>query len=273
MKKLFSILLVLCAAFAYADDQPTFEETDDTECSNCMVMAFAATEPVFEDADEVSSSTCDDCGDECKGECRDECKEEGSETVNENCLVDEDESCLIDEDGKDVNAFLPHGRLFGASQEEENELEASYTRWTRYESTFDNEKINIRFPSKPAASKSSTLFTAYAYDHAVLYSFAGYYPTYSPLRNYSAIDWFEQILDSASDYPYTLVSHAIYQLSGNDWILDYVMHDYVQNLIIKTRSYITAFNSYTIQCVKPAGTRDHFEYFVENFSIKCNCCR
>ncbi len=144
---------------------------------------------------------------------------------------------------------------------------ASFTTWSRYKANFGMEKLLIRFPQKPAVSQSNTLLTAYAYDQAIMYSVTGYYP---PIGNVDFDIWFEEILYNVSSHPYTLVNHSIYPVDG-DWVLDYVAHDYIQNLVLKVRSVVTPFNAYTVQCVKPQGARDNFDYFLDNFWIQCDC--
>jgi len=144
----------------------------------------------------------------------------------------------------------------------------SFSRWGRYKSNFGMEKVFVRFPQKPAISQSNTLLTAYAYDYAVMYSFAGYYP---PLGNIYPFAWYDEILYSLSNYPYALISHVTFQVPNGDWVMDYVAQDYVQNLIIKARAIVTPFNGYILQCVKPNGIRDYFDYFLDNFWIRCDC--
>lgn len=149
-----------------------------------------------------------------------------------------------------------------------NACPLSYSSWRSYKSNFGMEKIFIRFPQTPAVSQSYSLLTAYAYDFAVLYSFAGYYP---PVGNIDPLAWFDEILYSLSEYPYHMVSHAIFQLSNGDWVMDYSAHDYVQNFVLKARAIVTPFNGYTLQCLKPNGASDYFDYFLDHFWIKCEC--
>jgi hypothetical protein len=145
---------------------------------------------------------------------------------------------------------------------------ASYVDWPRYKANFGMEKLFVRFPQRPAISQTSQLLTAYAYDNAVLYSLAGYFP---PLGNIEPASWFDKILYTADHYPFTLISSTVFQAANGDWVLDYVAHDYIQNLILKARAFVTPFNAYTLQCVKPNGMRDYFDYFLDNFFVKCTC--
>jgi hypothetical protein len=290
MKKYLSILLTFCAAFAYAGDTPVFDEADDSECRIYAPIPFAANEPVFEeddDQEEIANSEEGQSEDPTYAAC-DKCGEDGCDC----CLDDEEESdenaCRIckGEDEKDDETR----RYFREEDEDNTETRYaiglpiqrpvlddskddlaklhSYSQWGRYKSNFGMEKIFIRFPQKPAISQSSSLMTAYAYDHAVMYSFAGYFP---PMGNIDPIAWFDEILYNVSGYPYNLVSHTIFQVSNGDWIMDYTVHDYVQNLVVKARAIMTPFNAYILQCVKPNGVRDYFNYFLDNFWIKCEC--
>jgi len=146
--------------------------------------------------------------------------------------------------------------------------QASYIRWRRYKANFGLEKLSLYFPQPPAISQTNNSMTAYAYDHAVMYSLTGYYP---PVGHIDPFIWFDEVLDTMTSHPFNLDNHIVYQLSCGDWVLDYVAHDYVQNLVIKSRLIVTPFNAYTLQCVKPFSTRDYFDYFLENFFIRCEC--
>lgn len=279
MKNFFSILLICFSAFAFADDSPVFDEVDDNECRVYAPIPFTAQEPVFEEDDEqirdevanteedneeetlayVGCGKCDDGG--CDN-CLDE-EEEADETAHYCC--DEPE-----EDSSEMRFALgvPVQRpIFRGSKDDVTRFH-SYSQWTRYKSNFGMEKIFVRFPQKPAISQSCSLMNAYAYDHAVMYSFAGYFP---PVGNIDPQVWFDEILYNVSGYPYSLISHSIFQISNGDWVMDYVVHDYVQNLVVKARAIITPFNGYILQCVKPNGVRDYFNYFLDNFWIKCEC--
>jgi len=240
MKKIFSISLICCAAFAFANDEPIFEETDE-KVQTGAYATFSAEEPIFEEEeDEEGCNTCGKCG-------------------NPKHSNEQDEDARFLRIEKDKPQF---------EEGEENPLSASYTNWTRYKSNFGMEKLFIRFPQKPAVSQSNALLTAYAYDYGVLYSLTGYFP---PVGSINPVLWFDEILYSVDHYPYSLVSHAIYQVSNGDWVMDYVTHDYVQNLIVKAKAIVTPFNGYTVQCVKPNGSRDYFDYFLDNFYIRCEC--
>ena len=154
--------------------------------------------------------------------------------------------------------------IFEEDDDDQSE-ELSYSHWTRYRANFGMEKVFARFPQEPAVSQSSTLLTAYAYDHAVLYSVAGYFP---PIGNIDTSRWFDEILCASQNYPHQLINHVIYQASSGVWVMDYQIHDYSQNLVIKSRAIATPFNGYILQCVKPNGTKDYFEYFLEHLWIK-----
>lgn len=273
MKKVFSIFLVFCAAFAYADDQLSIEEVDDQECGECVVVTFAES-PIFEDdevssrdeIDDVSTSSCDECGcgDECSGdECRDEYKEEGSETAVTNNLVDEE--------GKEVSACFPCVNFLGSTQEEENGPETGWSRWTRYKVEFKPEIIYIRFPTKPVVKNipKDSISNVYAFDNAVMYSFVGYNPPCSQIALNPKM-WFDQILHSVSQGPYTLISQSLNILEGT---LEYETYDVDQNMVLKGKAIVTPCNGYILQCMAPVGIKDEFVHFVKNFAIKCEYCR
>jgi hypothetical protein len=230
MKNIFTILLVCCTAFAFANDEPVFEETDENVC-RCAYSTFAPEEPIFEEDDEKSTAT--------------------------NC-----------DKGANVLFMPTQKERLNLGGGEENQLHASYISWRRFKANFGMEKLFVRFPQTPTISQSNTLLTAYAYDYGVLYSLTGYYP---PMGNINPIIWFDEVLYAVDHYPFSLISHTAFQVSNGDWVLDYVSHDYVQNLILKARAIVTPFNGYTLQCVKPNGSRDHFDYFIDNFWIKCDC--
>jgi hypothetical protein len=233
LKSIFSVLLTFCAAFAYADERPVFDEVNDAECRIYAPIPFTAQEPVSEENDQ--DETADN-------------REEHSD------------------EPRTMSGLPSCAPLLGESQ---NALAKthSFLTWSRYKSNFGMEKIFIRFPQEPAVIQSSTLMTAFAYDHSITYSFSGYFP---PIGNIDAFAWFDEILFSYSGYPYTLVSHAIYQVSG-EWIMDYVVHDYHQDNLFKSRAIVTPFNGYILQCSKPYGVKDNFNYFLESFWIKCEC--
>lgn len=234
MKKFFSVLLVCCTAFAFADDDSFFEETEEKVTISAYIP-FAAEEPIFdEDDEEEAVNACESC----------------------------------DEPEQEARALLQTSNPSFCAPQSGNPYHASYVSWRRYKANFGMEKLLVRFPQKPAISQSSSLLTAYAYDNAVLYSLVGYYP---PMGNIDPIGWFDTVLYSVDHYPFTLISHVVFQSSNGDWVMDYVAHDYIQNLIIKARSIVTPFNAYTLQCVKPNGMRDYFDYFLDNFFLKCEC--
>jgi hypothetical protein len=237
MKKIFSIFLICYTAFAFADEPPVFEETDENVRFS-FYATFAAEEPIFEDDDEKDACT--------------ECEELKQE-----------------KEGNEKSLLLRAQRNWPSVDEgEENPPEASYVRWPRFKANFGLEKLFIRFPQKPTISQSSTLLTAYAYDYGILYSVTGYFP---PIGNINPVIWFDEMLYAVDHYPFNLISHVVFQASNGDWILDYVAQDYVQNLILKARVIVTPFNGYTLQCMKPNGARDYFDYFIDNFYIKCEC--
>ncbi|MCC5831509.1 MAG: hypothetical protein JJU12_00495 [Chlamydiales bacterium] len=274
MKKYFSILLTLCASFAFAGDTPVFDEADDSDCRIFSAIPFSANEPLFEeddDQDEIAigeETPVEDPAYAASGRCGEEgcdCNVDDSDETDETTYY-----CCGEEDQEESERGIGTPQPFRSPSFNKRELAKcnSYNSWKRYKSNFGMEKIFVRFPQNPAITQSSTLMTAYAYDHAVMYSFAGYFP---PMGNIDPLDWFDEILYSVSGYPYNLVSHCIFQVTNGDWILDYVLHDYVQNLIVKARAVVTPFNGYVLQCVKPNGARDYFNYFLDNFWIQCEC--
>lgn len=228
MKKYFSILLVLLNTFCFADD--IFEEADEDEVKTRLEASipFRAQE-----------NLCTDDG---------------------HC---EDGFCIGNDDIKPPLKDRSLTPLYGIRKKDDYEL--SYGSWTKYKASFGVEKIFVRFPQKPAISQSNTMLTAYAYDNAVLYSLSGYYP---PMGHIDPLRWFDEVLYSISTYPINCLNHVVFQLSNGDWILDYVAHDIVKNLIIKTRAIVTPFNAYTIQCVKPNGSGDYFDYYLDNIVLQ-----
>ena len=242
MKKIFSIILVCCATFAFAnEDHPIFQETDE-DARVGTYRTFAAEEPTFEEDDDLEAcNECDGCDE------HDQTPACDAKTLLNYPLMNRSVR------GKNGNAIHRHG---------------SYVSWKRFKTNFGMEKLFICFPQKPAVSQSNTLLTAYAYDHAILYSLTGYFP---PCGNICSGGWFNDVLSTLDQYPFSLISKVIFQASNGDWLMDYTTHDYVQNLIIKGRAIVTPFNAYTLQCVKPNGSRDHFDYFIDNYSIKCDC--
>jgi hypothetical protein len=237
MKKIFSFLLICITSFAYAEGEPVFEETNE-EVSICAYAPFSLGEPIFE--------------------------EDGT------AIVLEKEICECDDPDH------VHQRLWLAQRaspsceiepEQNSSFYASYVSWRRYKANFGAEKVFLRFPQPPAISQSNSLLTAFAYEGAALYSLNGYFP---PLGHIDPIRWFDEILFSVNNYPFALMSHVIFQDAAGNWIMDYLAQDFVQNLIIKGRALVTPFNGYTLQCVKPNGMRDYFEYFLDNFWIKCD---
>lgn len=241
MKKLLSIFLICCTPFVFAedDDSPVFEETDEQITISASYSGFTAEEPIFEEDNEQKRQACGKEG----------CDEDHAKTL-----------------------FNTQTQLLRTHKNrpycDPKQRRSSYVSWQRYKANFGMEKVFVRFPQKPAISQSHTLLTAYAYDYGVLYSLAGYFP---PVGNINSILWFDEILNSVNNYPYALISHCIFQASNGDWVMDYVAHDFVQNLILKGRAIVTLFNGYTLQCVKPNGTRDYFDYFIDNFSLRYQC--
>ncbi len=228
MKKYLSIFLVCFTAFVFADEHE--------ECSITFSLPFTY-----------------DCE---EGECEDgKCKPH-----TDGLFI-----AIGDEEEKDETTSRP---VFEETESDKDKFYANISRWTRDTFNFGMEKIVVRFPQKAAISQSHTLLSAYAYDHAVMYRFSGYYP---PMGNIDPIAWFDEIRYNASDYPYNLISSKIIQTSNGYWLMDYIVHDYVQNQVIKARAIVTPFNGYILECVKQNGEKDHFNYFLDNFWIHCEC--
>jgi hypothetical protein len=239
MKKIFSILFICCTTFAFADNAPVFEETDEN-VNACAYSTFAAEDPIFEeDVEKEARNQCKDCPP------RRHSKEQPKALLR-------------------AESSLPQC----AKRTLESGINASYVSWKRYKSNFGMEKLFVRFPNSPTITQGNGLLTAYAWDYGIMYSLTGYFPS---VGNILPIVWFDEILYSLDHYPYTLISHVVFQASNGDWVMDYVAHDYIQNTILKARAIVTPFNGYTLQCVKPNGARDHFDYFLDNFYIKCEC--
>lgn len=131
---------------------------------------------------------------------------------------------------------------------------------------FKRENVYLRFPHRPTESQGDTTFMAYAYDHNICYTFFGYYP---PVANINADIFFNQILVSVNTEPFNLLSYSIYYLPVSEcWILDYVTHDRFNNIIIKSRTFVTIWNSYTLQATFPYGCHDQFDHFLSCFHIR-----
>ncbi len=262
MKKLFTLLLACCATYAFAYAPPVFEEAeedgDDTECSIFAPIPFASNESFFEEVDEDqdSNNECDECD-------NDECQDDGSNVTMDDDEEEDDEIAQYNSQDEVIDNFDIRCTAFGNTKDE-----LSFGQWGRYKANFGLEKLFLRFPAKPTITQSNSLLTAYAYDYAVMYSFNGYFP---PVGNIDPIVWFDQILYNydVTRYPYNLISHEIFQADNGDWIMDYVVHDYGQGFIIKARAVVTPYNGYTLQCVKPIGAKDFFDYFLENLFLKC----
>lgn len=245
MKKIFSIFLACCATFAFADEGPVFEESDEAVKAQSYT-SFCPDTPIF--GDDIGD--CDDG----------RCPAREINDLEEVTPIDQMVSTFLQ-----IQADKPK---FEETEQDHKKFRLSFGSWPRYKANFGMEKLFVRFPQKPAISQSSSLFTAYAYDQAVLYSITGFFP---PVGNIYPNSWFDELLRAVDCYPYALITRSVYQVENGDWILDYVTHDYVQNLVIKGRAIVTPFNAYTLQCVKPNGVRDYFEYFIDNFMIKCEC--
>lgn len=262
MKNIFSILFACFALTLVAEEKPVDENAGNY--GRTSTPSYVADEPVFEEEEEASyCAGCDEEQTEQEEVTSYVC---GEEDKDDECGCDECDhtrfACGEEKEGTD--AFY----ACGCGDKKKGGMDASFFRWKRYKTNFGMEKIFVRFPQRPAISKSNTLLTAYAYDHAVMYSFCGYYP---PLGNVDAGLWFDDILDNVSNYPYTLINHTVFQSTAGDWVMDYVVHDYVQNLVLKSRAVVTPFNGYILQCVKPMGAKDHFPYYLDNFMLKCEC--
>lgn len=147
--------------------------------------------------------------------------------------------------------------------------ETSLFFWHRFKANFGMEKVYLRFPHAPTEGRSNTLLIAYAYESNVMYSFSGYYP---PMGNINPHALFDRTLLEVSSPPLLLIDHTVYQMSSGDWVLDYVTHDTYKNVRVKSRTIVTPFNAYTLQCVLPHGAYDNYDYFLDSFSISCECC-
>lgn len=141
----------------------------------------------------------------------------------------------------------------------------SYSRWSLYKADYGVEHIHVRFPQDPTIVRTSTMVSAYAYDGLISYHMNGYFP---PTPNIIPSLWFDEILYGNNCYPFVVKAYKTFQADIGVYILDYVAHDIFQNNIIKGRAIATPFNGYILQCVKPNGFNDHFDYFVDNFSIR-----
>ena len=255
MKNIISLFLVCTAAFAFAQEPPVFEETEEKITLGTYAQ-FAITDPIFEEDDEKETKTPDACG--CGG------SHDNQENQNPPQNTENPEPNNQNQKGpegmvfKDPDLWLPLGDQKGG--------EASYISWPRYKANFGIEKVFVRFPFRPIIAQSNALLTAHVWDFNTMYSLTGYFP---PIGSISPAMWFDEILFSVDNYPFKLISHVVFQAYNGDWLMDYVAHDYVQNTIIKARAVVTPFNGYILQCVKPNGERDYFDYFLDNFFIRC----
>lgn len=140
--------------------------------------------------------------------------------------------------------------------------------WKRYAATFGLEKVIARFPHRPSSTLEGPFLIASSSSGSVSYTFQGKCP---PKGQIEPISCFTEICARYSEYPFSLFGHHIQETSDGNWTMDYVAHDCLNDMIHKGHTTVTPFNIYTIQCIKPSGSLDFFQYFVENFSIKCNC--
>lgn len=204
----------------------------------CTSIAYAASEPVFEETD----------GDDHHN------KVHGSYFLNANYnrCMDEDED----------QYSLPYTG-FG-----EDKWNAGPNSWKRYAATFGVEKVIVRFPHPPNNSVEDPYFVASSSDGAVAYYFHGKCP---PKPQVEPISWFTEKCVRYNEYPFSLYWHNIQENTNGNWTMDYIAHDFVNDMIYKGHATVTPFNVYSIECIKPSGSLDFFKDFLENFSIKCNC--
>jgi len=206
----------------------------------CTALTFAATDSFFEKAE----------------------KKVLASTIKEP-IFEEDEGRILacEECDEEIDEYVrpePEGYL------SQNPGQANYVSWRRYKANFDVEKLFVRFPQQPAISRTAVKLTAYAYDNAALYSLTGFFP---PIRIIDPIAYFDRVIFDLDQDPFRLIEANVVQTADGVWCLNYVLHDYVQNLITKAQLIITPFNAYTLACTKPNGMRDYFDYFLEHFSI------
>ncbi|NGX55071.1 MAG: hypothetical protein KR126chlam2_00693 [Chlamydiae bacterium] len=149
-----------------------------------------------------------------------------------------------------------------------NIYDSYYITWHRYKANFGVEKTFVEFPNRPTETQTNFLKIAYTWDSNILYSFSGYFP---PMGNLNPRDFFDNMLCRASDYPYVVLSSAIYEDGDGYWVLDYSSKDMSKNTIVYTRSVVSPFNAYILQAVFPYGYTHHFEYFIDTFKIRCDC--
>lgn len=234
MKKIFAILLLCFSAVAYANDSVIFKETEENHAHNAF-SSFSANVPVFIADEPDPCCTCpagDRPGVQIEG-----CK---------NCP--------------------PHKGYFGNLHEPKPApQEQNCLTWRRFSSNFGMENVYLRFPRTPTVVQSADCLTAYATDWNVNYSLTGYFP---PISRIDGNGWFSQILTSMGCYPFTVLNYSIFPESNSVLIMDCVVHDCVQDTIIKSRTVVTPYNGYTIKCTKPYGASDEFDYFVDNFFVR-----
>ena len=164
----------------------------------------------------------------------------------------------------------PNKEIFLEANEEEScdACFANISSWRKYKADFGIEKIYVRFPHTPTISQGDTVLSAYAYDRNVCYSFYGYYP---PIGSLHAQTWFDEALAYADAPPFNLICYNIFVDVHGYWVLDYTTHDTYNNVMLKSRSIVTPFNAYTLQCSYPYGYYDRFDYFLTSFRIHCEC--
>jgi hypothetical protein len=217
----------------------------------CTVLAYANDIPDIEECDETEYDT----------------------TVKLNTYSDfAIDDPILEENEESCKECEKYGGAFqwdaSSPFSREHPHDASYSHWPRFKINFGLEKVFVRFPQKPAVARTNILLTAYAYDYTIQYSATGYSP---PIGNIYAPTWFEEVLNISNRCPYSLVGYTTFQTANGDWVMDYTVHDEFQNLTIKARAIVTPYNAYTFQCIKPAGVRDHFDYFLDNLWIQCDC--
>jgi hypothetical protein len=234
MKKMFSLFLICYVSFAFAEGEPTFEETNG-KVSIHTVPAYSLDGPIFEEDDESEAKVEDKKGCE-------ECDDPKHGSV----------LCLSPQ-------FHHHG------EGHENPPEVNYFGWKKYKVNFGAEKVFLSFPPYPIFCQSGNIFTASAYDGAVLYTFSGYFPS---MGSMDPSIFFDEVRFAMNCSPYTLINQDYFQDIDGYWVLDYLAYDSLQNLKIKGRAVVTPFNAYLIRCIKPNGSIDDFSYFIDQFRIK-----
>ena len=140
--------------------------------------------------------------------------------------------------------------------------------WVKHKQNFGMEKVSLSFPTRPLVTQNPTMTTATAWDNATCYTFTGYFP---PIGNIHVAAMFEEMLNTVSQYPFSIYQHTTYQNTCGNWVLEYVAQDTYRNVTIYSFTVVTPFNAYTLQCIQPFGAKERYLFFRDSLQIYCEC--